>query len=450
VQQRRRAPVSAPRRLIGKAGTLPARSCIIFFPGMHMLAAHSSLLEPAARYRSVRQQTEALCRPLTADDCQIQCVPEVSPPKWHLAHVTWFFETFLVRPYLAGYATPDDRYGRLFNSYYEGVGTPHPRDRRHVLSRPPLEEVYRYRAHVDAAMGKLLDTLSGRHEAAQRIELGLQHEQQHQELILMDVKRNFFANPMHPAYHDAPHPQRAETEPMRWLERAGGVGAIGHEGPGFAFDNEKPRHRVFLEDYRIASRPVTNAEYLEFVNAGGYREPAVWLADGWATVRDRGWCSPLYWRQIDGQWHEMTLHGMHPLMPDAPVCHVSFYEADAYARWREARLPTEAEWETAAAHHAIAGNFSDAGHYQPLPSQAGRAWFGDVWQWTSSPYTPYPGFRPLSGALGEYNGKFMANQYVLRGGSCATPRDHVRLTYRNFYYPHDRWPYAGIRLARDA
>jgi ergothioneine biosynthesis protein EgtB len=417
-----------------------------------MLAVHVSDPAPdlAARYHSVRERTESLCRPLATDDCQVQSAPEVSPPKWHLAHVTWFFETFLLKPYLPGYRPLDERYEQLFNSYYNGVGPQLARDQRHVLSRPTIEEVYRYRAHVDRHMEQLLDTASGRREAAGRIELGLHHEQQHQELLLMDIKRNFFANPIYPAYHEQPREHGRQRERLRWLERAGGVGAIGYEGSGFAFDNEKPQHRVFLEDYQIASRPVTNGEYLEFIEAGGYDEPALWLADGWTVIKERGWRAPLYWVRIDECWHEMTLHGMRPLVPDAPVCHVSWYEADAYARWCVARLPTEAEWETAAARNAVEGNFSDSGRYQPQPTQAGAAWFGDVWQWTASPYTPYPGYRPLPGALGEYNGKFMANQYVLRGGSCATPQDHVRLTYRNFFYPHDRWAYAGIRLARDA
>jgi ergothioneine biosynthesis protein EgtB len=417
-----------------------------------MLAAQISDPAPdlAAHYRSVRERTETLCRPLAIDDYQVQSVPEVSPPKWHLAHVTWFFETFLLKPYLPGYRPLDERYEQLFNSYYNGVGPPLPRSQRHVLSRPTVEEMYRYRAHVDRHMEQLLDTASGRREAAGRIELGLHHEQQHQELLLMDIKRNFFANPLFPAYHEQPREHGRQRGGLRWLERAGGVGAIGYEGSGFAFDNEKPRHRVFLEDYQIASRPVTNGEYLEFIEAGGYEEPALWLADGWTVIMERGWRAPLYWVRIDERWHEMTLHGMWPLVLDAPVCHVSWYEADAYARWCEARLPTEAEWETAAARNAVEGNFSDSGRYQPQPTQAGAAWFGDVWQWTASPYTPYPGYRPLPGALGEYNGKFMTNQYVLRGGSCATPQDHVRLTYRNFFYPHDRWAYAGIRLARDA
>lgn len=266
----------------------------------------------------------------------------------------------------------------------------------------------------------------------------------------MDVKRNFFANPLYPAYHAAPPQHAARPQPMRWLERAGGVGAIGHEGEGYAYDNEQPRHRVFLEDYRIASRPVTNAEYLEFIEAGGYEEAALWLADGWTTVAERRWRAPLYWMRIEGRWHEMTLHGMQPLVPDAPVCHVSYYEADAYARWRGARLPTEAEWEIAAARSPLRGNFSDSERYHPQPAGEDACWFGDVWQWTASPYVPYPRYRPMQGALGEYNGKFMANQYVLRGGSCATPRDHVRVTYRNFFYPRDRWAYTGIRLATDA
>ncbi len=417
-----------------------------------MLAVDPLPIAPdlAARYRTVRHRTEALCAPLATDDYQVQSVPEVSPPKWHLAHVTWFFETFLLKPYLSGYRSPDARYETLFNSYYQRIGPQHPREQRHVLSRPTVEEIYGYRAHVDERMEELLERLGGQREAAQRVELGLNHEQQHQELLLMDIKRNFFANPMHPAYHDTPRVEAGPLETLRWLERAGGVGAIGCDGAGFAFDNEKPRHRVFLEDYRIASRPVTNGEYLEFVEACGYDEPALWLADGWSAVQANGWRAPLYWASIDGQWHEMTLHGMQPLDRQAPVCHVSYYEADAYARWRGARLPTEAEWEIAAAHYAITGNFSDAGCYQPRATTAGSAWFGDVWQWTASPYTPYPGYRAPAGALGEYNGKFMANQYVLRGGCCATPQDHMRLTYRNFFYPHDRWAYAGIRLAQDA
>jgi len=417
-----------------------------------MLAAQVSDPAPdlAARYRNVRERTEALCRVLAIDDYQVQSTPEVSPPKWHLAHVTWFFETFLLKPYLAGYRPLDERYEQVFNSYYHGVGPQLPRSQRHVLARPTVEEVYRYRAHVDERMQQLLETASGRRDAAERIELGLHHEQQHQELLLMDIKRNFFANPLYPSYHEPPRERAAHPEPLRWLERAGGVGAIGHEGAGFAFDNEKPRHRVFLEDYHIASRPVTNGEYLEFIEAGGYEQPALWLSDGWTVIKERDWRAPLYWVRMEERWHEMTLHGMRPLVTDAPVCHVSWYEADAYARWRDARLPTEAEWETAAARNAVKGNFSDSGCYQPQPTREGAAWFGDVWQWTASPYTPYPGYRPLPGALGEYNGKFMANQYVLRGGSCATPQDHVRLTYRNFFYPHDRWAYAGIRLARDA
>ena len=418
-----------------------------------MLAARLESPQPdlAARYRSVRRQTEALCAPLAPDDCQVQIVPEVSPPKWHLAHVTWFFETFLLKPYLPSYRPLDPRYENLYNSYYQGVGSAHPRGERHALSRPTLEDVYRYRSHVDAHMEQLLSASGGGYEAAQRVELGLHHEQQHQELVLMDVKRNFYANPLFPAYQTTFWPQTVASAPMQWLERAGGVGAIGCAGPDFAFDNEKPRHRVFLEDYRIGSRPVTSGEFLEFVDAGGYTEPALWLSDGWTAVNERRWCAPLYWTRIDGAWHEMTLNGLRPLELDAPVCHVSYYEADAYARWRGARLPTEAEWETAAARHPVTGNFLESGCLHPRPTGAGAsAWFGDVWEWTASPYTAYPRYRPWPGTLGEYNGKFMANQYVLRGGCCVTPQSHMRLTYRNFFYPHDRWPYAGIRLAADA
>jgi ergothioneine biosynthesis protein EgtB len=410
---------------------------------------------PLAReYVQVRRRTQTLCTPLVIDDYQVQSVVETSPPKWHIAHVTWFFETFVLKPYLRSYQPVDPRYEVIFNSYYNAVGPMHPRPQRHTLSRPTVSEVYAYRAHVDHHMLALLETCSGPDFEAvhRRTTLGLHHEQQHQELLLMDVKRNFFANPLFPAYAPAGASASGTAPEVRWLEYAGGICEIGHDRTGFCFDNEEPRHKVLVRDYRLASRPVTNGEYREFVQSGAYARPDLWLADGWTAARERGWEAPLYWVALDGVWHEMTLHGLTPLRDEAPVCHVSFYEAEAYARWRGARLPTEAEWESAAAGEPMQGNFCESGLYHPRPAAhvEDRQWFGDVWEWTSSTYSPYPGFAPLPGALGEYNGKFMVNQFVLRGGCCATPHSHMRPTYRNFFYPHDRWPFAGIRLAANA
>jgi formylglycine-generating enzyme required for sulfatase activity len=419
-------------------------------------------------YSQVRGRTEALCAPLETDDYQVQSVIDASPPKWHLAHVTWFFETFLLKPYLRAYEPLDARYERIFNSYYNTVGPFHPRGQRHTLSRPTVPEVYEYRAHVDRHMSELIETCPAEHRTAfaARLTLGLNHEQQHQELLLMDIKRNFFANPLYPVYSPGGASAGATAPEMRWLDFRGGIREIGHAGSGFAFDNESPRHaggpfafdnesprhKVFLRDYRLGSRPVTNGEYLEFVEAGGYARADLWLSDGWSAVQERRWNAPLYWIDVGGEWHEMTLSGVRPVAPAEPVCHVSYYEADAYARWRGVRLPTEPEWEAAAAKEPIEGNFVESGAYHPRPAtgNSDRQWYGDVWEWTASNYAPYPGYRPLEGALGEYNGKFMANQYVLRGGSCATPRSHMRSTYRNFFYPHDRWPFTGIRLAADA
>jgi ergothioneine biosynthesis protein EgtB len=405
----------------------------------------------AARYREVRARTEAICAPLATEDYPIQAVPEASPPKWHLAHVTWFFEAFVLKPFVPGYNAFHPLFDYLFNSYYESLGAFHPRALRGVLSRPATDEIYRYRANVDARVLELLE--SGKPlepEALTRVELGLHHEEQHQELLVMDIKANFAMNPLRPAYRAARERRAVSASPLAWIEREGGLVEIGHDGRGFAFDNETPCHRVWLEPHRLASRPVTNGEYLEFIAAGGYRQAQHWLSDGWATVKARGWKAPLYWEQIDGEWWHMTLGGMARVEDDAPVCHVSWYEADAFARWSGGRLPTEVELERELASLPIAGNFMDSGVLEPRPAAAGNGqWFGDVWEWTSSPYTPYPGFRPLAGALGEYNGKFMANQSVLRGGCCATPRSHMRPTYRNFFYPHDRWVFAGIRLADD-
>lgn len=406
---------------------------------------------PTERFERVRALSETLCAPLQTEDYVIQSMPDVSPPKWHLAHVSWFFEAFLLKPFLPGYRELDPRYDHLFNSYYETHGKPFPRPRRGLLSRPTVSEIYRYRGHVDAAMGELLERPPAEHaaEIARRLELGLQHEQQHQELLLMDILHILAQNPLQPAYReDLPNSAGASPGERRWLEFSGGLRRIGHAGDGFAFDCERPRHQRYLEDFRLASRPVNGAEYLAFIADGGYARPELWLADGWKQVCEAGWQAPLYWQHEHGHWLEMTLGGLRPLDPYAPVCHISFFEADAYARWAGARLPDEAEWEVAAQDAPVHGNFLESGYLHPVAGD-GR-WYGDVWEWTASAYRPYPGFRPLPGSLGEYNGKFMCGQMVLRGGSCATPRGHVRASYRNFFYPAMRWPFAGLRMAREA
>lgn len=387
------------------------------------------------RYRQVRAATEALCRPLATEDYVVQAAPHVSPPKWHLAHTTWFFETFLLQPFAPDHRPHHPAYGYLFNSYYQQIGAMHPRAERGTLSRPTVGEIYEYRAAVDERMADLLQDPPAAHadEIARRAELGRHHEQQHQELLVMDVKFNLSRNPLLPAYLAEPAPARPAPPDAAWVRVPAGAHAIGHAGGGFAFDNEGPRHTVQLGAFELANRLVTNGEYLEFITAGGYTRPELWLADGWQAIHDHGWTAPLYWTARDGAWHELTLHGSRPLDPHAPVIHVSFYEALAYAWWRGARLPTEAEWE-------VAATTARAGLVQ-LDDQA--------WQWTQSAYAPYPGYRAPAGALGEYNGKFMINQVVQRGGSSLTPRSHVRVTYRNFYYPIDRWNTQGLRLARD-
>jgi ergothioneine biosynthesis protein EgtB len=386
---------------------------------------------------------------------------DASPVKWHLAHTSWFFETFLLLPHLRGYRSFHKDFRYLFNSYYNAVGERPERPQRSFMSRPGVEEVLRYREHVNRAMLHLLEQDSAP-EVAWLIELGLNHEQQHQELILTDIKHAFWSQPLRPAYRERDEAPSAAPAPLEWIGLSGGIHSVGHEGGGFAFDNEGPRHDVLLQGSELASRLVTNAEYLEFMRDGGYCRPELWLADGWEAVRAGRWQAPLYWIEQDSgnpiRLGQFNLSGVHAFDPDEPVCHVSFYEADAYARWAGARLPTEFEWEVAArtAQNAsgtfLSGAFLEDERFHPASAQgeAGslQQMFGDCWEWTASPYTAYPGFRPSEGALGEYNGKFMCNQMVLRGGSCATPRSHIRATYRNFYPPHALWQFSGIRQAR--
>jgi ergothioneine biosynthesis protein EgtB len=409
------------------------------------------------RYTSVRASTEGLCAPLSAEDAALQSMPDASPAKWHLAHTSWFFETFVLRPGMAGYRVFDPGYEMLFNSYYRSVGEPYPRPRRGLLSRPSLEEVLRYRRHVDQAMGELLSA-AGRPERGELlgvVELGLQHEQQHQELLLTDVKHLLYQNPLRPAYRSAGGAPAVSGAARRldFVGFPGGFAAIGHAGPGFAFDNEGPRHRRWLEPFALATRLVTNGEWMAFIADRGYERPELWLSDGFDAVTGGGWRAPLYWER-DGQgFAHFTLEGMQPLRPEEPVCHVSAYEADAFARWAGVRLPGEDEWEVGAADRPVAGNFVESARLGPAaagPAEPPAQLFGDVWEWTRSPYAAYPGYAPPPGALGEYNGKFMCNQLVLRGGSCATPRSHLRASYRNFFPPGARWQFSGVRLARDA
>ena len=403
------------------------------------------------RYRRVRAQTLALAEPLSAEDQVVQSMADVSPTKWHLAHTTWFFETFVLREHDPGHRPFDPDFHYLFNSYYEAEGPRQARPERGLLSRPSLERIHAYRAQVDERMEALLAPGAGEgHEAL--VELGLNHEQQHQELLLMDIKHVLSRNPLRPAYAPGEPGAAGPAEALAWCAFEGGLHEIGHPGDAFHFDNEAPRHRVWLEDFNLASRPVCNAEYLEFIEDGGYREPRWWLSDGWRAVQAEGWRAPLYWYRDGETWMEFTLHGGRPLDPGGPVVHVSHYEADAFAAWAGKRLPTEAEWEVAVLFGGAAGA-SGGFELQPSAAPAGdglQQMMGGVWEWTSSPYTPYPGFRPAPGAVGEYNGKFMANQMVLRGGCCVTPSGHARPTYRNFFYPRQRWPFAGIRLAEDA
>jgi len=405
-------------------------------------------------FQAVRAQTEKLCEPLETEDYVIQSVSDVSPPKWHLAHTSWFFEHFVLAEAQADYERFHPMYAYLFNSYYNLAGEYHPRVKRGVLSRPTVADIYRFRAHVTKRMVELLDSVTD--EELRRIEptvtIGLNHEQQHQELLLTDIKHILWSNPLEPVYRERDDTPAPQIRPMGWLEFKGGLHEMGFADEGrFSFDNELPRHTVYLNDFRIAGRLVSNGEYLRFIEDGGYTRPDLWLSDGWYTVNEQHWDSPLYWEQRDGEWWIFTLAGMRKVNPNEPVCHVSHYEADAYARWAGKRLPTEAEWELAAASQPIEGNFVDSERYHVAPlSNGSTQFFGDVWEWTQSAYLPYPGFQPLPGAVGEYNGKFMSSQMVLRGGSCATPESHIRPTYRNFFQPYLRWQFMGIRLAENA
>jgi ergothioneine biosynthesis protein EgtB len=407
----------------------------------------------ASLYQGVRDLTEALAAPLSAEDQTVQSMPDASPTKWHRAHTSWFFETFLLQPAASGYRAFDPTYRYLFNSYYESVGERHARAERGMLSRPGIAEIGRYRRHIDEAMAALL---AGPVDPglATLAELGIQHEQQHQELVVMDIKHVLSCHPFAPSYlSERTGGTAGPRADANWLAHDGGMVEIGHpgRGDGFSFDNESPRHRVFLEPFAIADRPVTNAEWLAFMEDGGYRRPDLWLSEGWATVNAEQWAAPLYWTRRDGNWRVFTLAGEGQVTPAEPVCHVSLFEADAFARWSRRRLPTEAEWEVVAARDAgrlAAGGFLDQQELHPRCITEPQL-LGSVWEWTSSSYSPYPGFRPAPGAVGEYNGKFMANQYVLRGGSCATPAGHVRTTYRNFFPARARWAFSGVRLACD-
>ena len=400
-------------------------------------------------YRRVRRESTALVEPLSAEDACVQSMADASPAKWHLAHVTWFFETFVLERSESDFAPYHPAFRELYNSYYNGIGAQYPRPRRGLITRPTLDEVLAYRDDVDHRIERVLGAADEATLAT--IELGLHHEQQHQELLLMDIKHLLSCNPLHPAYKArgtavAPRTRHA----AHWTRFDGGLMDIGAAGTAFNFDNEGPRHRQWLEPFELCTRVVTNGDYLEFIEDGGYRAPLLWLADGWSTVQTENWAAPEYWLQRDGEWFEFTLHGLERLDPEAPVCHVSHYEADAYAQWAQARLPSEFEWEAAAALAPVRATEPGLHPTANTPSGQLDDLFGAVWQWTKSAYLPYPGFAPAAGAVGEYNGKFMSSQITLRGSACVTPQGHARLSYRNFFYPHQRWAFGGIRLARDA
>jgi ergothioneine biosynthesis protein EgtB len=410
------------------------------------------------RLSASRKLSLELTSPLSDEDQVVQPMDDASPTKWHLAHTTWFYESFILKPTLPGYREFSADFEYCFNSYYESKGERQPRGSRGLLTRPSAAQVRDYRAHVDEALGQLFEQgiVGGDGDPlAAMLELGINHEQQHQELLLTDILSLFAAQPLRPAYREPqPKPDRtSDAMPLQFIPFPGGIRAVGYDGAGFSYDNEGPRHDALLYPYRLANRCVTNGEWLSFMDAGGYREPLLWLADGWATVKAQGWQAPLYWEQRDGVWHQMTLEGLLPVDAAAPVTHISFYEANAFAAWAGKRLPTEFEWEAASAGYSLTGNDLTTGALRPRPAAGadGRLaqLFGDVWEWTSSAYLPYPGYRPAAGAVGEYNGKFMVSQNVLRGGSCATAPGHIRASYRNFFYPHQRWQFTGLRLAED-
>ena len=424
------------------------------------MSVRDTILEPhdtpiAQSLFDTRDLSSALAAPLSDEDQVVQAIDDTSPTKWHLAHTTWFFEAFIIGTYLKGYERFHDKFEYCFNSYYEAVGPRHPRPKRGLLTRPSAQDVRDYRNYVDDALrnlfvqydGELPDELEG------LIKLGINHEQQHQELLLTDILYLFSVSPLYPAYKKAvPVAVLDDAVGQDWLSFEGGMIDIGHEGCSFAYDNEGPRHQQFVRPFQLSNRLVTNREWLEFINDGGYQNHTLWFSDGWARVQSEAWDAPLHWRQIDGHWHQVSLEGLHPVDPLSPVSHVSYYEADAFARWSGKRLPSEFEWEHAAGDLSEAGNMLDLGVLKPLPAKSGDGllqMFGEVWEWMHSPYMPYPGFEAAEGAVGEYNGKFMCNQFVLRGGSCATPPGHIRKTYRNFFYPFQRWQFMGVRLAAD-
>lgn len=411
-------------------------------------------IELIEKYETVRAFTEHITEPLEIEDYVIQVAEHASPAKWHLAHTTWFFETFLLEKEMEDYDPIHPQYSYLFNSYYLQTGVPHCRARRGNISRPTVKQVYEYRENIDEHVTNLIKTATDKQyeEWAPIIEIGIHHEQQHQELLMTDLKYMFSQNPLNPVYKQVERPKAKSIPDISWIEFNKGMYKVGHNGDDFGYDNEFPRHKTYIHDFKLANRLVTNGEYMEFMKSGAYEDPKVWLDEGFSTVRDKNWDSPLHWKKVDGEWYQFTLSGLEKIDLNDPVTHVSYFEADAYARWKGYRLPTEQEWEVASESVPVEGHFADAEYLQPIALQTANEgllqMFGEIWQWTQSSYAPYPGYEPLPGALGEYNGKFMCNQYVLRGGSCATSKSHYRRAYRNFFHAEKRWQFTGIRLAR--